>query len=271
MTETHLLPSGMNSLDILSVRALMRALEQIHSTLDLQVLPEVLFSALEDLVPDAGYSLDQLDLESGVVTDVTNANLAVPEQIRERVLELIPSHPTMPAYKAGRRGVIPVTDCITQRQFRDTPQYREALHLTGFEYQVAITFDIPGKIVVMTVNRPADFTDKELTLLRLLAPQIALAYRNALTFTELKQAAARTIPAPKDLQQIGLTVREGEVLHWVIQGKRDKEIAHILSAKPKTIHTHLRSILRKLNTETRTGAVLEAFERLNGSSASWAQ
>ena len=91
---------------------------------------------------------------------------------------------------------------------------------------------------------------------------------NVLAFSELKQAAARTIPAPKDLQQIGLTVREGEVLHWVIQGKRDREIAEILSTSPRTIHNHLQSILKKLNTETRTGAALEAFERLNGSSAS---
>src|SRR5215469_5841812 len=259
----------MNSLDILSLPALMRALAKIHSTMDRAALPGALFSALEDLVPDTGCSLDQLDLRSGLATDVMNANLVVPEQIKERVLGLIPSHPAMPAYKAGRRGVIPVTDCITQRQFRDTPHYREALRPTGFEYQVVITFNIPGKIIVMSVNRTTDFTDKELTLLRLVAPQIALAYRNALAFTELKQAVARTIPAPKDFQQIGLTVREGEVLHWVIQGKRDKEVADILSASPRTIHNHLRSILRKLNTETRTGAALEAFERLKGSSASW--
>ena len=168
-------------------------------------------------------------------------------------------------------GVIPLADYITQRQFRVTPHYRETLRPTGFEYKVVITSHIPGKIVVMTVNRPTDFTEKELTLLRLIAPQIALAYRNALAFSELKQAAARTIPAPKDLQQIGLTVREGEVLHWVIQGKRDKEVAHILSTSPRTIHNHLRSILRKLNTETRAGAALEAFERLKRSSASWGQ
>jgi hypothetical protein len=53
VTETHLLPSGMNSPDILSVRALIPALEQIHSTLDLEILPEALFSALEDLVVSA--------------------------------------------------------------------------------------------------------------------------------------------------------------------------------------------------------------------------
>ena len=41
----------------------------------------------------------------------------------------------------------------------------------------------------------------------------------------------------------------GRVLHWVIQGKRDKEVADILSTSPRTIHNHLRSILRKLNTD----------------------
>src|SRR6516164_2512448 len=97
-------------------------------------------------------------------------------------------------------------------------------------------------------------------------PSRPFRFRKALT--ELRQAASRTIPAPNDLQQIGLTAREGEVLHWVIQGKRDKEIADILSASPRTIHNHVRSILRKLNTETRTAAALAAFERFKGSPAS---
>jgi hypothetical protein len=90
----------------------MGALEQIHSTMDLEVLREAPFSALEDLVPDAACSLDELDIKTGIVTEMTNAKLVFPEQIRKRALELKPSHPAMPAYKAGRRGVIPVTDCI---------------------------------------------------------------------------------------------------------------------------------------------------------------
>jgi len=43
----------MQSIDIVSVRALMQALEQIHSSTDLVVLPGVLFSAIKQLVPDA--------------------------------------------------------------------------------------------------------------------------------------------------------------------------------------------------------------------------
>jgi hypothetical protein len=52
----------MNSLDLFSVRALMQALQQIHSTLDLDVPPERLFSAITALVPGAVSTIDELDL-----------------------------------------------------------------------------------------------------------------------------------------------------------------------------------------------------------------
>jgi DNA-binding CsgD family transcriptional regulator len=257
----------MNSLDLFSVRALMQALEQIHSARELATLPKSLFSAVRALVPGAVFTIDELDLTTGVVTELTSVERLFPQDIKKRVLELMPTHPAMPAYKAGARGAIRVTDCISQRQFRETPHYRETLLPVGLRYQTIVTLDIPGKIAGMTVIRDNNFTDKEATLLQFIAPQIALAHRNALAFTALKRAAARTVPPPEDLQRIGLTAREGEVLHWVIQGKRDGEIAAILSRSPRTIHNHLRSILKKLKTETRTGAALEAFERLKRSTA----
>jgi DNA-binding CsgD family transcriptional regulator len=252
----------MNSLDLFSVRALMQALQQIHLTLDLEALPESLFAAVRGLVPDSRLSIDQLDLKTGVVMSVSSEDRFFSEEMKRKIVELMPSHPVMPAVRAGAQGAIRVTDCITQRQFRQTPHYIETLRPIDIHYQMVVTLDIPGKIAGMTVNRDKNFTDKEATLLHLVAPQIALAHRNAQEFTALKRASTKTIPTPEELRQVGVTTREGEVLHWVIQGKRDCEIAKILSASPRTIHNHLRSILRKLNTETRTGAALEAFERL---------
>jgi hypothetical protein len=64
-----------------------------------------------------------------------------------------------------------VTDCTIQRQFRETPQYQETLLPVGLRYQTVVTFEIPGKIVGMTVIRDRDFTDKEAILLHLLAPR----------------------------------------------------------------------------------------------------
>lgn len=251
----------MNSLDLSDIRALMQAVTQIYSTMDLFALPEKSFLAVRGLVPGAVFTIDELDVKTGAVTELTSAKFFFPEDLKKRALELMPTHPVMPAYKAGRRGAIRVTDCITQRQFRQTPHYVETLRPVEIHYQMIVTLDIPGKIAGMTVNRDKDFTDKETMLLHLVAPQVALAYRNAQAFAALNRAATQMIPEPDDLRQVGVTAREAEVLHWVIQGKRDDEIGKILSASPRTVHNHVGSILRKLNAETRTAAALEASRR----------
>jgi DNA-binding CsgD family transcriptional regulator len=255
----------MNSLDMFSVRTLMRALEQIHSTKDLSDLPQVLFSTLKSLVPGAMVTFDLLDPTTKLATTRISEDSLVEAEVKARVLELMPTHPIVPTLKSGAKGAIRVTDCITQRQFRHTPHYCETLRPIGVDYQTVITLDIPGKIGTTTVLREKDLDVREVELLRLIAPHIALAYCNAARYTAVKRTALRTIPAPEELQKIGLTVREGEVLHWVIQGKRDAEIAAMLSTSPRTIQNHVRSILQKLNVETRTGAALEATDRLKRS------
>jgi DNA-binding CsgD family transcriptional regulator len=46
-------------------------------------------------------------------------------------------------------------------------------------------------------------------------------------------------------------------MHWVIEGKRDREIAIILGLSPRTVEKHVCHILEKLGVETRTAAVSE--------------
>ncbi|WP_296284731.1 response regulator transcription factor [Acinetobacter ursingii] len=52
-----------------------------------------------------------------------------------------------------------------------------------------------------------------------------------------------------------LTQREAEVMHWLILGKTNKDIAEILDLSPRTINKHLEHIFEKLAVETRTAAV----------------
>lgn len=63
-----------------------------------------------------------------------------------------------------------------------------------------------------------------------------------------------------------LTAREGEVLRWVGEGKRNGEIAIILGLSARTIETHVGSILFKLEVETR-GAAAAWWHRQHGSAA----
>ena len=67
----------------------------------------------------------------------------------------------------------------------------------------------------------------------------------------------------RDLEQsreVHLTLRESEVMHWVSEGKRDREIAVILGLSPRTVEKHVCHILEKLQVETRTAAANECHK-----------
>jgi DNA-binding CsgD family transcriptional regulator len=60
----------------------------------------------------------------------------------------------------------------------------------------------------------------------------------------------------------GLSPREGEILGWIIEGKRNSEIAVILGISLRTVEKHMEHILGKLGVETRSAAVRLACEIL---------
>ena len=64
-------------------------------------------------------------------------------------------------------------------------------------------------------------------------------------------------------KHLGLTRRQGEVLSWLMQGKRDSEIATILSISERTVHSHVTAVLKCLGCETRTAAASTARETLD--------
>lgn len=57
-----------------------------------------------------------------------------------------------------------------------------------------------------------------------------------------------------------LSVRERQVVGWLMEGKRDGEIAAILGISVNTVHKHVQRILQKLGVETRTAAARIAIE-----------
>ena len=59
-----------------------------------------------------------------------------------------------------------------------------------------------------------------------------------------------------------LTLREAEVLYWVVKGKINRDIADILGASPATVKKHLERIFAKLGVETRTAAAAMAMNRI---------
>jgi DNA-binding CsgD family transcriptional regulator len=62
------------------------------------------------------------------------------------------------------------------------------------------------------------------------------------------------------LVSAGLTLREAEVLLWVMRGKTSSEVAVILHSKTATVSKHLEHIYQKLGVENRTAAANTASE-----------
>lgn len=65
------------------------------------------------------------------------------------------------------------------------------------------------------------------------------------------------------LETLGLTPREAEILLWVAQGKTNPEIAMILGIGLTTVKKHLEATFAKLGVENRTSAAALALERLS--------
>lgn len=78
--------------------------------------------------------------------------------------------------------------------------------------------------------------------------------------TVLKLEERLNVPSSQQLQSLGLTPKEAEVLYWMAQGKTSPEIATILDCALNTVKKHAQRIYQKLGVENRTSAALRAAE-----------
>jgi DNA-binding NarL/FixJ family response regulator len=91
---------------------------------------------------------------------------------------------------------------------------------------------------------------------RLVTPSLATKLITEFANME-KVAAARPSDAPK------LTARELEVLRFVAEGRKNRDISVVLGISENTVKNHVRNILEKLHVRSRTeAATLAMRERL---------
>jgi len=99
-------------------------------------------------------------------------------------------------------------------------------------------------------------------------PQLRLRYMGKAGPNEfllrLAKDAGAGLPAEFS-SELGLTLREGEVLAWLSKGKTNRDIAQILGLSPRTVDKHLEQIYAKLGVENRTAAAAIAATARRGS------
>jgi DNA-binding CsgD family transcriptional regulator len=117
------------------------------------------------------------------------------------------------------------------------------------EQQLAIPYELgPSSHRAFFLGRSRDdFTTQELDLAERLQPLLCLASRQA-QVADVGQAQAAS--------HCGLTGREHAVLRLLARGGTAQHIAHRLGISPRTVHTHLAHIYRKLGVDDRVRAVV---------------
>ena len=257
-------PTSLRERDL---RRLLFASERLHA-LDEGPFAQRLFRASQELFSDCVHCFEVYGLTDGSHHMEDDAPWSEAERIQQsrRVSELVPlEHPAFPRLRAGHLEPTRLSDAISRTKWMRTELYAEVFRPLGLRSQILIPWASPTWLGGLTINRDADFTDRELALAHQLAAHVRIAYRTdrivAAARSELPEAASRETA---HLQGRGLSPREAEVLFWVTRGKRNQEISIILGVTPRTVEVHLTAVYRKLDVDNRAAAVAQALGRDEG-------
>jgi len=249
-----------SSLPPSQLKAFSEAVHRLYEPVNADDFSWRVLQVVDSLLPDSALSYNQIDEKTGKAS-VQLMHRDPEEAWFARVPEVIHQNPSF-AYCAGGGPelVVKMSDFMTLRQLERTDFYHDILKTQGVKYQISMVIPVPGSIVAVAVNRDADFTEEDRLICNLLSPHIVQAHARAEELRRLHELRRNPIPTPERLHELGITPKESEVLHWVIQGKRDEEIAQILGSSPRTVQKHVQHILTRLKVETRTAAALIAVE-----------
>lgn len=162
-----------------------------------------------------------------------------------------PSHPTTLAFGQSRRpGGFIRSLLLSDRKWRNTLHYQVVDRGLGIRDMASIFLCAEnGRLMILNCGRTHEFRAREMETLLHLEHVMTLILKGR--EAELLSKKEKLPEHPCNL----LTRREMEILHWVREGKRNAEIAIILSLSHHTIRKHLENIFGKLGVETRAGAV----------------
>jgi DNA-binding CsgD family transcriptional regulator len=132
-------------------------------------------------------------------------------------------------------------------------QVMEESKEAGLKHGVSVPlFGPSGRVSVVSFASRFDDADPlhQLSHLNVLAWQFHVAF------------AAIAQPTEQKKERIELSARERDCLRWTAEGKSSWDIGMILNISDNTVTFHIKKAMRKLNTTSRTVAVVKAI-RLN--------
>jgi DNA-binding CsgD family transcriptional regulator len=168
------------------------------------------------------------------------------------------AHPVLRHWRDGACDVACVSRLVQgdRGTWRASPTYALLRREAGATEAMGLRLD-PATPVVEAVGfvRSTDFTDDEIELAELLRqPAVSLA-RHARHVLRWRRAVP---DVDERAAELGLTMRELEVLQLLAEGLLATTIAGRMAISPRTVHRHLGNIYSKLGTHDRLSTVLLA-------------
>lgn len=230
------------------VRKLVAFVGELGSPVSAEDFPRHVVNLVSQILPGVIVALDEIP---GPGQYRLTHNLPMePAEAQRHFATLAACYQENPIYEfiQGAREVsaVRISDLASRRRFQNTTLYQEMFRHIGIEHQMHVVVPVSTGSVSLSINHRRDFSDEQVELFRMLAPEIARAYFRAQS-TPTSESA---LPA--------LTQRETEVLRWVRNGKRNSEIGIILGISERTVEKHVEHLLAKLGVESRAAAIAMA-------------
>lgn len=224
---------------------LVTFLGELSQPVSAEDFPGYLVDLVSALVPGVIVALDEIPAPGQY--RLTHNLPMDPEVAQRHFTVLAACYQENPIYnfiqEAKEASTVRISDLASRRRFHGTTLYQEMFRHLEIEHQMHVVVPVSAGSVSLSLSHRRDFSDEQVEIFRMLAPEIARAYFRA-------QTTPKRHPATE-----GLTPRESEVLRWVRAGKRNSEIGIILGISERTIEKHVERLLAKLGVETRSAAI----------------
>ena len=243
----------------LILTALSNILEALHDDMQVSAV-ETPQQAFELLARDAEIELVLLDLALGDDVD----GFGVLTELRSR-------HPTLPVVVvSGTERLLDVVRVVDMGAMGFVPKRSSNAELTLALSMVTLSGVYIPKVLLDLITRMQGRGDLGDTTITAAAAKLAALDEAAAREAQARQPAGQPLPVPSPppapavpptAASLGLTPRQVDVLGLLLKGLPNKLIARELNISVETIKDHVAAVLRVLDVNSRTQAVL-AVSRL---------
>lgn len=246
-------------------RPLFDAVYEINTARDHADFSSAVLAAMDRLIPADLCIMHVLDRRTGQITAAMSKSNPHTEAELQYYSENSHLNPLVAYYeRTGRTHARRMSDVISVSELKRHPHYLNCLARNRYLYGLVLPVTVNAHtIAALSFNRVRrDFTVRQRTLLDLFGPHFRSAWLRH------EQPALQRINHPLSLRQrlreLGLTLREADVLFWIADGKQNREIARLLGLSLFTVQEYVGNILRKLRVPNRHALTVQTLSRLAG-------